>query len=136
MPYILFNSIVGVAFWMFLAIVVAAGIWFAKVQNQEMQKTIRFAIEKGVQLDAALIDKLVPTKTMNPEGFYIGGVISTAGGLGLSIFGYFIGRLAPDYLFPIVGSGILVGLLGISLIICGMLVSRRKKADKNGNQTD
>lgn len=133
MPYILFNSIVGVAFWIFLAIVVAAGIWFAKAQNREMQKTIRLAIEKDVQLDAALVDKLLPGKTVKPEGFYIGGFISTAVGLGLPILGYFIGRIAPDYFFPIVGSGILVGLIGISLIGCGMLVSRRKKVCKNGN---
>jgi hypothetical protein len=129
----LFNSIVGAAFWMFLAIAVVAGIWSAIAQNRETQKTIRLAIEKGVQLDAALVDKLVTGKTGKPEGYYIGGIISTAVGLGLPILGYFIGRIAPDYFFPIVGSGILVGLIGISLIGCGMLLSRRKKACKNGN---
>lgn len=134
MSHILFNSLVGVAFWIFVATVVVAGIWLANVQSKEMQKTIRHAIDKDVQIDAALVYKLIPGKTIKPEGFYIGGIISTAAGLGLPILGYFIGRIAPDYFFPIVGSGILVGLIGISLIGCGLVVSHRNKVNTNGNQ--
>ena len=55
MSHILFNSIVGMAFWIFLAIVVVAAIWLTNVQSKEMQKTIRHAIDKGVQVDAELV---------------------------------------------------------------------------------
>lgn len=125
--------LIGVAFWIFVALVVLAAIWLAFARNREMQKTIRLAIEKGMQLDPALVDHLVKRKSGKPEDYQIGGIISIAVGIGLPILGFFIRRIEPDSFFPIVGSGILVGLIGISLIVCGMLVSRREKASKTGN---
>ena len=126
-------ALIGVAFWIFLAIVVLAAIWLAFARNRETQKTIRLAIEKGMQLDAALIDKLVTRKSGKPEDYYIGGFVCLAVGIGLPIMGYFVGRSEPEGFFPIAGVGILVGLIGISLVICGMLVSRREKANKTGD---
>ena len=127
-------EIIGAAFWIFIASVVVAGIWYAYARNRETQKTIRLAIEKGMQLDAALIDKLVIRESGNPEDYYIGGFICIACGIGLPILGYFIGRIAPEAFFPIAGAGVLVGLIGISLILCGKLIGRRIKAVNNGNQ--
>jgi len=127
-------EIIGAAFWIFIASVVVAGIWYAYARNRETQKTIRLAIEKGIQLDAALIDKLVIRESGNPEDYYIGGFICIACGIGLPILGYFIGRIAPEAFFPLAGAGVLVGLIGISLILCGKLIGRRIKAVKNGNQ--
>jgi hypothetical protein len=124
---------VGAAFWLFVASVVVAGIWYAYARNRETQKTIRLAIEKGMQPDAAFIDKLVLRESGNPEDYYIGGIICIACGLGLPILGYFIGRIAAEAFFPIAGAGILVGLIGISLILCGVMKGRRGKAIKNGN---
>jgi hypothetical protein len=126
-------ALVGVAFWIFVAVVSVAGIWFANARNREMQKTIRFAIEKGMQLDVAVVDKLATGKTGQPEDYYIGGIICVAVGIGLPILGYFIGRIEPEAFFPIAGAGVLAGLIGISLIACGLLVGRREKAGKNGN---
>jgi hypothetical protein len=125
--------LIGVAFWIFLAIVVVAAIWFAFARNRETQKTIRLAIEKGMQLDPALIDKLVIRKSGKPEDYYAGGFVCIAVGIGLPILGYFVGRIEPEAFFPIVGAGILVGLIGISLTLVGMVVSRREKASKTGN---
>jgi hypothetical protein len=126
--------LIGVAFWIFLAIIVVAAIWLAFARNRETQKTIRLAIEKGMQLDPALIDKLVTRKTGKPEDYYIGGFVCIAVGIGLPVLGYFVRRIEPESFFPIVGAGILVGLIGISLVIGGTLVSRREKAGKTGNE--
>jgi hypothetical protein len=125
--------IIGVAFWIFLAIVIIAAIWFAFARNRETQKTIRLAIEKGMQLDPALIDKLVIRKSGKPEDYYVGGFVCIAVGIGLPILGYFVSRIEPESFFPIVGAGILVGLIGISLVIGGILVGRREKASKAGD---
>lgn len=125
--------LIGVAFWLFVALVVLASLWYSSARNRDIQKTIRLAIEKGMQLDPALIDKLVTRKSGKPEDYYIGGFVCLALGIGLPILGFFIERIEPEAFFPIVGSGILVGLIGISLIVCGMLISRREKASKAGN---
>jgi hypothetical protein len=131
-------GLIGVAFWIFVAIVVLASIWLAFARNREMQKTIRLAIEKSVQLDAALIDKLVKRRSGIPEDYYVGGIVCIAVGIGLPILGYFFGRIEaePELQFVcgiLVGAGILVGLIGISLIVCGILIGRREKAGKTGN---
>jgi hypothetical protein len=126
-------AIIGAAFWIFIAVVVLASIWYAYARNREMQKTIRFAIEKGMQLDAAVINTLTTRKSGIPDDYYIGGIICIACGLGLPILGYLVGRIAPEAFFPIAGAGVLVGLIGLSLIICGLLIGRRGKDVNNGN---
>ena len=134
------NTFIGVAFWIFVAVVAVAGIWYAYGRNRETQKTIRLAIEKGMKLDPAVIDKLVTRRPGKPEDYYIGGFICLAVGIGLPIMGYFIGQSAIEpeaqaAFGSLLGVGILVGLIGISLIACGKLVvGRREKAAKNGKR--
>jgi dipeptide/tripeptide permease len=127
------GSVIGAAFWIFIASIVVAGIWYAYARNREIQKTIRLAIEKGTQLDAEMIDTLVRRESGNPEDYYIGGIICLACGVGLPIFGYFIGKIEEEAFFAITGAGILVGFIGISLILCGKLIGRRGKTVRKGN---
>ena len=116
-------AILGVAFWAFVAICVVAGVWYYYARNRSTQKTIRLAIEKGMQLDPELVEKLIRGKSGNPTDYYIGGICSIAAGLGLPIMGYFIGKIAIEAYYPLVGAGILAGLIGIGLIICGKVMS-------------
>lgn len=122
------SPIIGVAFWMFLACVVVAGIWYAYARNKQTQKTIRLAIEKGIHIDDAFLKKLFAKESGNPQDYYIGGYICIAVAMGLPVMGYFIGKIAMEAFYPLMGAGILVGLIGISLVLCGKLVDRRGKA--------
>jgi len=124
---------IGAAFWLFLACVIVAGIWFAYAKKKETQKTIRMAIEKGIQLDDALLDKLVVQESGNPDDYYIGGIICLAIAIGMPILGYFIGKIAPEAFPPLLGVGALMALIGGSLVLSGWLISRRVKAAKNGD---
>jgi class 3 adenylate cyclase len=72
-------------------------------------------------------------KSGNGDDYKAGGFVCLACAIGLPILGYFIGRIAPEAFFPIVGAGVLVGLIGISLILWGMWIGHREKAVKNGN---
>ena len=91
------------------------------------------AIEKGVQLDDVFIEKLAARESGNPEDYYIGGIICLAVALGLPFMGYFISKTAPEAFYPILGAGALVGLIAISLLLCGVMIARRAKAIKGGN---
>lgn len=126
-------EIIGAAFWIFIGSVVVGGMWYAHAQERETQKTIRLAIEKDVPLDKALMDKLVVKQSGNPDDYYIGGIICLAVCLGLPVMGYFVGKIASEAFLPLVGAGVLVGLIGISLILCGKLIGRRDKVAGNGN---
>ncbi len=128
------NLLIGVTFWIFVAVVVLAALWYAYARNREKQKTIRLAIEKGLQLDAALIESLDKRKPARPEDYSIGGFTCTAAGIGLIVFGFFIKQIEVKAFYPLVGAGILTGLVGLSLILTAKLLSRRIKNRQNGNQ--
>jgi adenylate cyclase len=69
----------------------------------------------------------------NPGDYYAGGFVCLACAIGLPVFGYFIEKIGPGSFLPMAGAGILVGLIGASLILWGMLLRRREKAAKNRN---
>ena len=140
------QMLVPVAFWVFVAVAVVAGIWRQIVFRREIHTTIRLAIEKGQTLDPALIEKLFkppgspetvmgtlfgePTGRPGTEGLLVGGGVILAAGIGLPVLGYFIrlsGNSGPFY--PLIGAGILVSLIGIALLILsGLVRSRRAEA--------
>jgi len=127
------SDLIGVAFWIFVAVVVVAALWYAQARNREKQRTIRLAMEKGVPLDAALIEALDKRKPARPEDYYIGGYICAAAGIGLIPFGFFIKQVETAAFYPLLGAGILTLLIGLSLILVAGLIKRRNERDKNGN---
>jgi len=53
------KEVASVAFWAFIAVVVIANVWREVAMRRETEMTIRMALEKGQQLDAATVDQLL-----------------------------------------------------------------------------
>ncbi len=123
---------IAIAFWVFVAVVVWAALWYAKSRNREKQKTIRLAIEKGVQLDAALIESIDKDRPAKPEDYYIGGFVCTAAGIGLFPLGYFLKFISPEAFYPLIGSGLLVIIIGLSMLLVASIIRRRNKNREDG----
>ena len=115
----------AVVFWIFVAAVVWAGLWYARSRNREKQKTIRMAIEKGVKLDPALIESIDRDRPARPEDYSIGGYICTATGIGLFPLGFFLRFVAVEAFYPLMGAGILVVLVGLSLLLVARMIQSR-----------
>ena len=127
------GGIASAAFWGFVAVVVVAGIWREVATRRETEMTIRLAIEKGQQLDPLLIEKMLrPRKKTGSEGLLIAGGVILAAGIGLPILGYFVSLSGEHSAFyPLVGVGILTGLVGIAfLILSGLVRTRRAEAER------
>ena len=77
---------------------------------------------------------LASRKSGNPNDYYAGGFVCLACAIGLPILGYFIEKIGPGSFYPIAGAGVLVGLIGISLILWGMWLSRREKNTNKDKQ--
>jgi hypothetical protein len=122
----------AISFWIFVTVIVVASLCYSYARKHDVQKTLRLAIEKGMQLDPTVVDSLV-TKKPPPqsEGYLIGGICTLAVGIGLPILGYFVGRIEQQAFFPIVGAGILVGLIGLGLTGSALLLRRSEKMAKN-----
>lgn len=113
--------LVGVAFWMFIGAVAVAGI-IADYQKRRLNvELLRTIIEKGQPLDPAMVTKLivpdVQDERVDPADLKLGGIITTAAGVGIFLMSYFINRLAPAALYPIMAGGTVVICVGIGLLI-------------------
>ena len=79
---------VGIAFWIFVAVAVVAGVWKEYASKRETERTIRAAIEKGQQLDPALVERMLrPKKGDETQELIIGGTVLIAIGFGLADHG-------------------------------------------------
>ena len=101
--------LVGVAFWMFIGAICVAGI-IADYQKRRLNvDLLRTLIEKGQALDPAVVTKLISPNAVveraDPTDIKLGGIIVTAVGIGIFLMSFFIARIAPVALFPIMAGG-------------------------------
>jgi hypothetical protein len=117
------------AFWAFISICVIAGVASGIFRHRETQKTIRQAIERGQTLDPETMDRLIRSNRpppANPAGFLVGGIVLIFLGAGLAIMGWFISLQSHEAFYPMLGVGSLLGLLGLSLLVAGAVVGKKK----------
>ena len=103
--------LVGVAFWIFVGAVAVAGMITDYKRRRGGIEVLRLAIEKGQQLDPLLVEKLTAQprgERIDPADVKLGGIITLASGFGICLLSFFISRIAPMALYPILGAGVLV----------------------------
>ena len=124
------GGVAAFAFWGFVAVVVVASFWREVTMRREAETTIRLAIEKGQQLDPAIVERLLrPEKRRGPDGLLVAGGVTVATGLGLPIMGF----LMPGGSFrPLLGVGALVLLIGLALLILSFVVRDRGAGNGQG----
>lgn len=129
--------LVGVAFWMFIGAVAVAGI-IADYQKRRLNvELLRTIIEKGQALDPALVTKLILPDALDdrvdPADLKLGGIITTATGVGIFLMSYFINRLAPVALYPTMAAGTVLICVGIGLLIGAkaMSAARQERLNKS-----
>jgi hypothetical protein len=118
---------VAIAFWVFVAIATVAGIVADYKKRQLTLEPLRAAIEKGQQLDPAVVERLMaPSEEpgIKPIGLRISGIITVSAGIGVAILAFFLARLAPQALYPILGGGVVAICVGLGLVIAANAVER------------
>jgi hypothetical protein len=121
-------AIVGVAFWAFLAISAVAGIVADyKKRRLELQPLLA-AIERGQQLDPAIVERLMTREQQasdpQPIYFRIGGIVTVASGIGLGVLAFFVDRFASKGFYPVLGAAVVAVCVGIGLLICAQVIDR------------
>lgn len=116
------------AFWMFVAVVIAAAIWRKTTLQREALATVRLAIEKGVPFDPAVLDTVLKERPEKSSGMLTGAMTTIAAGIGLGMMGGFLKAGGePQALFPLVGVGCLVMLIGVALLFGWWMEERRAR---------
>lgn len=126
---------VAIAFWIFVAISVVAGIVSDYKKRKLMLEPLRMAIEKGQQLDPALVERLMaPTEEpgVKPISLRIAGIIVSSAGIGVGILAVFLARIAAGAFNPVMGAALLTLCIGIGLIVAAGAVERSRRKEVRG----
>jgi hypothetical protein len=114
-------------FIMVVGIVIAVN-YFKSKNTEEINRTLRAAIEKGQTLSKEDFEMLRQgSQDRTPMRDIRSGVITLAVAAGIATMGYFIGNLESDAYYPIMGVASIPGFIGIALIIIGIVRSSMKK---------
>ena len=115
--------IVPVAFFLAIIIPLCLAFYFRYRNGQEVQNTIRAAIDRGQELTPEILERLgqaTPPKDRDLRR----GVIAVALGAGFAAFGLMVGE--EDAVQPLIAIGTLPFLIGLAYISL-WLIGRRQK---------
>ena len=120
---------VGLGVLAFLTITAVAGIVSDYKRRRLEIEPLRAAIERGQQLDPAIIERLMgrgPQQQVqvNPMQLRIGGIITIAAAVGIALLSLFIAQIAPVAIYPILGAAVLTGCVGGGLLVAARALER------------
>lgn len=108
------EDLVPIVLFLAIATTYCMKYYFAHRTRQDVQSTVRVALERGDPLTPDLLDRLVqapPPKRTDLRR----GVIGIGLGLGLGVFGLVVGE--PDAVRPMLAVGMVPLLLGLAYLI-------------------
>ncbi len=123
----------ALGFWLFIAIVIAVGVWSSIRKRESQHETIRRAIESGQDIDPELADKLLTlTRSESKDldrDLKVSGWIVLFLAPGMVLLGYGLSML-EEGIFPILlgVSGLMV-FLSIGMFVAAYVVKRSYSSD-------
>lgn len=126
-----FSSGAGMAalgFWLFIGIVVAAGVWESIRKRESQHETLRRVIESGQPIDDELTDKLLSLTGGNKNlerDLKVSAIILLFIAPGLLLMGWIMSIfLAPELFGVMLGVSALVFCIGLGLWVASLLAKR------------
>jgi hypothetical protein len=105
--------LVPITLFISIAVVFALAFMYRARQREQIQLTVRQAIDKGQELTPELLEKLGHTGAQ-PHSDLRRGVIAVAIGLGIGVFGIILGQ--EDAMRPLVAIGAIPLLIGVAYL--------------------
>ena len=119
---------VGIACFVFLAVAAVAGIVADYKKRQLALAPLRAAIERGQQLDPAVVERLMAPEPrgegLNALYLKVGGIVTIAAGIGVALLSFFLAQVAPVALYPVLGGGIVAVCVGLGLVVAARVAER------------
>jgi hypothetical protein len=129
---------VAIAFWAFVAVAAVAGIVADYKKREAALAPLRLAIERGQQLDPALVERLMsPERDAGIDPLYlrIGGIITFAAGVGVVILSFILAQVAPVALYPVLGGGVVLVCVAVGLLVAARAVESHRARAGSGKKT-
>lgn len=121
------EGLVPIAFFAFLGAIILVPRWFKNKERQELQATLRAAIERGQPLPPEVIDSITRdaptprTRAARVRNDLRTGVVWLAVALGICGFGYALGFNEPDAYYIFLGIACIPGFIGLALVALGLV---------------
>ena len=124
-----FTILIPISMFAMIAAIVIVPSWLKSRERSEMQSTLRTAIDKGQPMPAEIIDALTKTVKTPPTALsdLRVGVIWLAIGIGFAAFGFMIGFEDSDAFHPMLGVGMIPGIIGLAYIVLSFLNPNKGK---------
>jgi hypothetical protein len=130
--------LVGVAFWLFVGAVAVAGIIADYKRRRGNIDVIRMAIDKGLQLDPVLIEKLTSNEQrdqrIDPVLMKFAAIITIASGIGICLVALILIGVWPLAFYPTLGAGVVAVCVGIGLRIGSKMLAEAQQGEQPGNE--
>ncbi len=121
-------GVAAIGFWLFLAAIVVAGMWYDIRKREAQQRTLRSMLESGQAIDEDLVDKLLSASSGGTarlaRELQVWGVVVLFTAPGLALLAWFIALQYAPALYPILGAAALVGFIGIGLVVAARIAGR------------
>lgn len=123
-------------FWMFIAAIVVAGMWYDIRKRESQQETLRRIVESGQLVDEAMIDKLTAASTGNSkrleQELRVYGLVTLFVAPGVALLGWILGLQYEPALLPILGAAVLVLFVAIGLLVAAVTIRRGERPTRVG----
>ena len=120
-------------FWMFIAAIVVAGMWYDIRKREAQQETLRRIVESGQPVDETMIDKLTSASTGGGRGLErelrVYGLVTLFIAPGLAVLGWFLSLQYQPALYPVLGVSVLVLFIAVGLLVAAGVAGRDRQAD-------
>ena len=143
----------AIVFWVGVFTWFSIQAWASYLRDRERQQTLRTLLERGIQLDPAMMERLFPAsalpgwmpKSLASEeketrdlvrGLTIGGVIVVAVGIGLLIGAQLVGQIQPKAIWGMSTGGAITLCAGLGLLISAAMVRRQSDPGANTSPVD
>ncbi len=118
----------ALGFWLFIAAIVAVGVWDNIRKRDAQHETLRRIIESGQSIDEELTDKLLAltggSKTLERD-MWVSGLIVLSVAPGLAVFGWVMSLIGEEKLLPtMLAVSALLVFLGAGFLVVARLIRR------------
>lgn len=126
-------------FWIFLAAVVIASVWWATTKRKTRQAALNALINKGDSVDPRVIEGILEDTRSAPSRLDIWlmviGLVTLFSGIGFLAMGYFLGQLDADARLAALATGAGTALSSLGFIV-GSIFVRKKTNGATGVKQD
>ena len=117
-------------FWIFIAAVVVAGMWYDLRNKQSQQETIREIIKKGKAIDKDEIETIMNTAKDDSKLYKelkLSALIMIFIALGMALMGIAISMAKPSALLPLLGVSLLMVCISLGLFAAAKFINKDRQ---------